>query len=112
MLAHLWCDVFSHVINVAIVGATGLVGRTMLRVLEERATPLASLTLLASARSVGTQMTFRGETLTVRELTAESFSGIDVRADCCRCGLCRDRQLERVANASQCAPCCAGSKSS
>ena len=100
MHANVWCDVFSHVINVAIVGATGLVGRTMLRVLEERATPLASLTLLASARSAGTQMTFRGEALTVGELTAESFSGIDVALF--SCGGTLSAQYAPIAAAAGC----------
>lgn len=63
--------------NIAIVGATGLVGRTMIRVLEERETLLSSLTLLASAGSAGETIRFRGADLTVKELTTESFVGID-----------------------------------
>ncbi len=64
--------------NIAIAGATGLVGRTMLRVLEERETPISSITLLASARSVGTVIPFRGQNLVVQELRESSFAGIDV----------------------------------
>ncbi|MCX6141197.1 MAG: aspartate-semialdehyde dehydrogenase [Candidatus Kapabacteria bacterium] len=64
--------------NIAIVGATGLVGRTMIRVLEERETPLTSLTLLASARSVGQVIQYNGVDHLVRELTPESFVGVDV----------------------------------
>lgn len=64
--------------NIAIVGATGLVGRTMIRVLEERETPLSSLTLLASGRSAGMVIPFRGKDLVVKELKPDSFNGIDV----------------------------------
>jgi aspartate-semialdehyde dehydrogenase len=64
--------------HVAIVGATGAVGREMLVCLEERNFPLSKLTLLASARSAGQKMVFRGEDLTVQELTDDSFAGIDI----------------------------------
>ena len=64
--------------NVAIVGATGAVGEEMRLCLEERNFPLESLTLLASARSAGKKMSFRGETITVKELTHDSFEGIDI----------------------------------
>lgn len=87
-------------INVAIVGATGLVGRTMLRVLEERATPISSLTLLASERSVGTQLPFRGEMLTVQELRADSFAGIDVALF--SCGGTLSTQFAPIAAAAGC----------
>jgi len=50
----------------------------MLQCLEERKYPLNSLTLLASARSAGKNISFRGENLTIKELTPESFSGIDI----------------------------------
>ncbi len=53
---------------VAVVGATGAVGTEMLRVLEARGFPLAELRLLASRRSAGTAMPFRGEALVVAEL--------------------------------------------
>lgn len=64
--------------HVAIVGATGAVGREMLTCLEERNFPLSKLTLLASARSAGKRLEFRGQELTVEELTPESFHGIDI----------------------------------
>jgi aspartate-semialdehyde dehydrogenase len=64
--------------HLAIVGATGAVGIEMLRVLERRNFPVASLRLLASPRSAGKKLTFRGEELTVEPLTAESFRGIDI----------------------------------
>jgi len=64
--------------HIAIVGATGAVGIEMLNCLEERNFQCASITLLASARSAGKTLDFRGETLTIKELTHESFSGIDI----------------------------------
>ncbi len=64
--------------HVAIVGATGAVGVEMLLCLEQRNFPLAKLTLLASARSAGKKMTFRGEEITVKELTHDSFAGVDI----------------------------------
>lgn len=64
--------------NVAVVGATGAVGREFLNLLESREFPLASLRLLASARSRGRQIPFRGQMLTVEELTLDSFAGCDI----------------------------------
>ncbi len=64
--------------HLAIVGATGAVGQEMLLCLEQRDFPLSSLTLLASARSAGKKIPFRGQELTVQELTPESFGGIDI----------------------------------
>ena len=64
--------------HVAIIGATGAVGREMLVCLEERNFPLSKISLLASARSAGKKLTFRGEELTIKELTADSFHGIDI----------------------------------
>jgi aspartate-semialdehyde dehydrogenase len=63
---------------VAIVGATGVVGREMLHTLEQRDFPLTSLRLLASPRSVGTSLTFKGEALQVQVATPEAFKGVDV----------------------------------
>jgi aspartate-semialdehyde dehydrogenase len=64
--------------NVAVVGATGLVGRKMLQVLEERKFPFDEIRLLASARSAGTRIDFCGKKQTVQKLTLSSFDGIDV----------------------------------
>jgi aspartate-semialdehyde dehydrogenase len=64
--------------HVAIVGATGAVGVEMLRCLEQRAFPVGQLTLLASARSAGKKMTFQGQEILVKELTPESFAGVDI----------------------------------
>lgn len=63
---------------VAIVGATGAVGVEILGCLESRNFPAASVRLLASARSAGKIASFRGETLTVEELTPASFAGVDI----------------------------------
>lgn len=64
--------------HVAIVGATGAVGVEMLLCLEQRNFDLSKLTLLASARSAGKKMNFRGEEITVQELTHDCFEGIDI----------------------------------
>jgi aspartate-semialdehyde dehydrogenase len=64
--------------HVAIVGATGAVGVEMLLCLEQRNFPLGKLTLLASARSAGKRMKFRGQDIIVQELTHDSFQGIDI----------------------------------
>ncbi|MDB5369566.1 MAG: aspartate-semialdehyde dehydrogenase [Roseomonas sp.] len=63
---------------VAIVGATGAVGVELLRCLEERGFPLSSLRLLASPRSAGKTMTFKGQALTVEALDDDSFAGVDI----------------------------------
>src|SRR5437899_10337337 len=64
--------------HVAVVGATGAVGIEMIKTLEKRQFPVGKLTLLASARSVGKKLRFRGEEYTVTELTKDSFGGIDI----------------------------------
>jgi aspartate-semialdehyde dehydrogenase len=63
---------------VAIVGATGAVGVEMIGCLERRRFPLSELRLLASARSAGKTLEFRGQPLTVRELTEASFAGVNL----------------------------------
>lgn len=60
-------------LNVAIVGATGMVGRTLIRVLEDHKVPVDDLILLASERSAGSTVSFNGAELTVELLTAEAF---------------------------------------
>ena len=64
--------------NVAIAGATGAVGTELIKVLENRNFPVKNLKLLASKRSVGTPLTFKGETIKVEELTHDSFKGVDI----------------------------------
>jgi aspartate-semialdehyde dehydrogenase len=71
------CKKMNHP-HVAIVGATGAVGVEMLLCLEQRNFPLGKLKLLASARSAGKQMTFRGEMIVVEELTHDSFKDVDI----------------------------------
>ncbi len=64
--------------NVAVAGATGAVGVEMLKTLESRNFPVKNLRLLASSRSVGKEMVFKGEKIQVEELTQDSFEDIDI----------------------------------
>ena len=64
--------------HVAVVGATGAVGVEMIKTLEKRKFPLSKLTLLASARSAGKTLSYKGQQLPVQELTKDSFAGIDI----------------------------------
>ena len=64
--------------NVAVVGATGAVGLEMIKTLEKRNFPVGQLTLLASARSAGKKLPFRGRDIPVQELTKNSFAGVDL----------------------------------
>jgi aspartate-semialdehyde dehydrogenase len=65
-------------VNLAVVGATGLVGRKMVQVLEERRFPVGQITLLASEHSAGKKMTFRNKECIVEKLTPTSFADIEV----------------------------------
>jgi aspartate-semialdehyde dehydrogenase len=64
--------------HVAVVGATGAVGIEMIKTLEKRNFPAGKLTLLASARSAGRKLKFRGQDVPVQELKKDSFAGIDI----------------------------------
>lgn len=64
--------------SVAVVGASGAVGDVMIRLLEERKFPLGSIKFLASERSAGKTVTFRGETHTIEPLAPEAFRGVDI----------------------------------
>ena len=64
--------------HVAIVGATGAVGIEMILTLEKRNFPVGKLTLLASARSAGKKLKFKGKDITVTELKKDSFAGVDI----------------------------------
>lgn len=64
--------------KVAIAGVTGAVGQEFLRVLDERNFPVDELKVLASARSAGKKCTFKGQELTIEELTEDSFDGMDI----------------------------------
>jgi aspartate-semialdehyde dehydrogenase len=68
----------NHNPHIAVVGATGAVGVEMIKTLEKRNFPVGKLTLLASARSVGKKLKFRGQEIAVRELTKDSFAGVDI----------------------------------
>lgn len=65
-------------VRVAIVGATGVVGQTLLKVLDERGFPASEVRLLASARSVGRKVEFRGQELAITEARPEAFEGIEI----------------------------------
>ena len=64
--------------HVAVVGATGAVGVEMIKTLERANVQVASLTLLASARSVGKKLKFHGDEIAIKELGKDSFRGIDI----------------------------------
>jgi aspartate-semialdehyde dehydrogenase len=71
------------VTRVAVVGATGAVGREMVRILEERSFPVDELVLLASERTAGTRLPFRGEDATVGLLSQDALAGVDVALSSC-----------------------------
>jgi len=64
-------------VNVAVVGATGAVGRTFMQILEERSFPVGELRLFASPSSEGKTIRFRGEGVAVHAVSGDSFDGID-----------------------------------
>ena len=65
-------------VNVAVVGATGAVGAEFLTVLAERNFPIKNLKLLASAKSAGKKIAYKGKDYTVEELTKDSFKGVEI----------------------------------
>ena len=67
-----------RLLNVAIVGATGAVGAELIGCLERRGFPVGQLKLLASARSAGRTLVFKGQPVAVETLTAEAFDGVDI----------------------------------
>ena len=64
--------------TVAILGATGAVGHEMIKVLQERNFPVGKLIPLASRRSAGKTITFRGEEVTIAEACDTAFEGVDI----------------------------------
>ena len=68
----------SSALHVAIVGATGAVGKEFLRILAQRQFPVGALKLLASRRSAGQTLSFQGVEHTIELLTADSFKGVDL----------------------------------
>ena len=65
-------------VNVAVLGATGAVGQEMINILQERNFPVGKLIPLASARSAGKKLTFKGEEVTIQEACNEAFQGVDI----------------------------------
>ncbi|MEE8400446.1 MAG: aspartate-semialdehyde dehydrogenase [Desulfobacterales bacterium] len=65
-------------VSVAVAGATGAVGNQMIACLEERKFPLSAIKFLASHRSVGRKLRFKGDEIAVEELKADSFKGVDI----------------------------------
>ena len=64
--------------NIAILGATGVVGREITKITEELNLEFNSIKFLSSARSAGSKITFKGQEYTVEEATPEIFEGIDI----------------------------------
>lgn len=64
--------------NIAVLGATGVVGREILNIIKEMDLPYNTIKLLASAKSAGKQMEFKGELLTIEEATPEAFEGVNI----------------------------------
>ena len=64
--------------TVAVLGATGAVGQEMINILQERNFPVKELIPLASARSAGNTLRFRGEDVVIREACEEAFEGVDI----------------------------------
>lgn len=77
-------------LNVAVVGATGQVGRVMRTLLEERDFPVKSIRFFSSARSAGTTLEWKGEEITVEDVATADFSGIDIAVFSAGAGASRD----------------------
>jgi aspartate-semialdehyde dehydrogenase len=87
----------SKQLTVAVVGATGLVGETLVQVLEERNFPVAELRLLATNRSVGARVSFKGRSVAVQELVGFDFSGVDIGLFCATAEISREYAPKAVA---------------
>jgi aspartate-semialdehyde dehydrogenase len=81
--------------NVAIVGVTGAVGQEFIKILEQRDFPVKSIKMLASSRSVGKTVKFKGKDYTVEELTENSFGGVEIALF--SAGASRSRQFAAAA---------------
>jgi aspartate-semialdehyde dehydrogenase len=84
--------------HVAIAGATGAVGIEMLKCLEQRDFPISKLTLLASARSAGKKLAFRGEEITIQELRPDSFKGVEIALFSAGSGISKEFAQHAVAS--------------
>jgi aspartate-semialdehyde dehydrogenase len=82
---------------IAVVGATGVVGRTMVQVLGERGFPMAELRLLASGRSAGRTVQVGGQTLEIQEAVGEAFDGADIALFSAGADISRDLAPQAVA---------------
>ena len=71
-------DMTRHPLTVAVVGATGVVGRTMIQILAERDFPVGQLRLMASGRSAGRTVSIDGQSHEIVEATGEAFDGVDI----------------------------------
>ena len=91
-------EVIHRAMRVAVVGATGAVGREFPRLLEQRGFPVDELRLFAGPRSAGCALTFRGTQLLVEEVRADSFQGIDLAFF--SAGAARSRAYAPMANAA------------
>jgi aspartate-semialdehyde dehydrogenase len=77
-------------LTVAVVGATGVVGRTMIQVLAEREFPIGDLRLLASGRSAGRTIPLDGRTYEIAEATPDAFEGVDIALFSAGAGVSRE----------------------
>jgi aspartate-semialdehyde dehydrogenase len=84
-------------LTVAVVGATGVVGRTMIQILNEREFPVGELRLLASGRSAGRTVSIDGRTLEIGEALPEAFEGVDIALFSAGAGVSRDLAPAAVA---------------
>src|SRR5262245_7705559 len=84
-------------LTVAVVGATGVVGRTMIQILNEREFPVGDLRLLASGRSAGRTVSVDGRTLEIGEAVPEAFDGVDIARVWAGAGVAGDRGATAVA---------------
>jgi aspartate-semialdehyde dehydrogenase len=88
--------------RVAVVGATGAVGREMLRILEERRFPVDELVPLASPRSAGRRVPFLGEELEVRPLSLDALRGVDLSLSAAGASVARSFVREAAAAGTTC----------
>jgi aspartate-semialdehyde dehydrogenase len=88
--------------RVAVVGATGAVGREMVRILEERAFPVDELLPLASPRTAGTRLRFRGDEREVQVLSPERLDGIDIALSSCGSSIAKEWVPRAAANGTFC----------
>jgi aspartate-semialdehyde dehydrogenase len=89
-------------LRVAVVGVTGAVGVEMLRILEERAFPVDELVPLASARSAGRTVSFRGEDVTIGELSIDALRGVDLSLSAAGASVARGFVREAAAAGTVC----------